>query len=64
MNYEETLSTLRFADRTKSIKTNAVVNESATERMIRELKEENARLQQMIQGGGTSGGGGSQVDHF
>ncbi|VDD90619.1 unnamed protein product [Enterobius vermicularis] len=60
LNYEETLSTLRFADRTKSIKTNAVVNESATERMIRELKEENARLQQMIQGGGTSGGGGSQ----
>uniref|UniRef100_A0A0N5AP36 Kinesin-like protein n=1 Tax=Syphacia muris TaxID=451379 RepID=A0A0N5AP36_9BILA len=55
LNYEETLSTLRFADRTKSIKTNAVVNESATERMIRELKEENARLQQMIQNGGSSG---------
>ncbi|KAI6241485.1 putative tRNA N6-adenosine threonylcarbamoyltransferase [Aphelenchoides fujianensis] len=55
INYEETLSTLRFADRAKSIKTQAVVNESATERMIRELKEENDRLQGMIKKGGTSG---------
>ncbi|KAI6188028.1 putative tRNA N6-adenosine threonylcarbamoyltransferase [Aphelenchoides besseyi] len=55
INYEETLSTLRFADRAKSIKTQAVVNESATERMIRELKEENDRLQSMIKKGGTSG---------
>ncbi|VDM43500.1 unnamed protein product [Toxocara canis] len=51
INYEETLSTLRFADRAKSIKTKAIVNESATERMIRELKEENARLLEMIQSG-------------
>ncbi|KAI6176971.1 Kinesin-like protein [Aphelenchoides bicaudatus] len=43
INYEETLSTLRFADRAKSIKTQAVVNESATEKMIRELKEENEK---------------------
>ncbi|VDK53767.1 unnamed protein product [Anisakis simplex] len=49
LNYEETLSTLRFADRAKSIKTQAIINESATERMIRELKEENARLLEMIQ---------------
>jgi rRNA maturation endonuclease Nob1 len=32
-----------------------VVNESATERQIRELKEENSRLQDMIKTGGTSG---------
>eukprot|EP00729_Bicosta_minor_P005015 gene5015-29839_t len=31
INYEETLSTLRFADRAKQIKTKAVVNESPTE---------------------------------
>ncbi|PAV57014.1 hypothetical protein WR25_26093 [Diploscapter pachys] len=55
INYEETLSTLRFADRAKAIKTNAVVNENQTERMIRELKEENERLQKMIKGGGKSG---------
>uniref|UniRef100_A0A914ZNN9 Kinesin-like protein n=2 Tax=Parascaris univalens TaxID=6257 RepID=A0A914ZNN9_PARUN len=54
INYEETLSTLRFADRAKSIKTKAIVNESATERMIRELKEENARLLGLIQKGVTA----------
>uniref|UniRef100_A0AC35FQ69 Kinesin-like protein unc-104 n=1 Tax=Panagrolaimus sp. PS1159 TaxID=55785 RepID=A0AC35FQ69_9BILA len=55
INYEESLSTLRFADRVKSIKTKAVVNETATERMIRELKEENARLQELIRRGGVNG---------
>lgn len=44
INFEETLSTLRFADRAKSIKTKAVVNESPTEKLIRELREENQRL--------------------
>jgi hypothetical protein len=55
INYEETLSTLRFADRAKSIKTQAVVNESATEKMIRELKEQNDKLQAMIKKGGKEG---------
>lgn len=61
INYEETLSTLRFADRAKSIKTQAVVNESATERMIRELREENSRLQEMIKRNGGLEGGASSV---
>jgi len=52
INYDETLSTLRFADRAKSIKTIAVVNESPTEKLIRELKEEIARLK-ISAGGGT-----------
>lgn len=53
INYEETLSTLRFADRAKAIKTKAVVNESPTEKLIRELREENQRLlEQLKQGGG------------
>ncbi|XP_072041898.1 kinesin-like protein KIF28P [Amphiura filiformis] len=52
VNYEETLSTLRYADRAKAIKTKAVVNESPTEKLIRELKEENARLQAELQKGG------------
>ncbi|EDQ92679.1 uncharacterized protein MONBRDRAFT_14025, partial [Monosiga brevicollis MX1] len=51
INYDETLSTLRFADRVKSIKTQAVVNETPTERLIRELKEENARLMEMLKAG-------------
>lgn len=44
INYDETLSTLRFADRAKTIKTRAVVNESPTEKLIRELREEIERL--------------------
>ncbi|KAJ4194486.1 hypothetical protein NW767_009988 [Fusarium falciforme] len=40
INYDETLSTLRYADSAKRIKNHAVVNEDANARMIRELKEE------------------------
>ena len=39
-NYEETLSTLRYADRAKQIKNKAVVNEDPNEKMIRGLKDE------------------------
>ena len=42
------------ADRAKAIKTKATVNESPTDKLIRELKEEIARLKQ---GGATAGGG-------
>lgn len=48
MNYEETLSTLRYADRAKKIQNKAVVNESVQEKMIRELKEENDKLKKML----------------
>jgi kinesin family protein 1 len=44
INYTETLSTLRYADRAKRIKTKAVVNENDIDKLIRELKEENDRL--------------------
>ncbi|XP_028853236.1 kinesin-like protein KIF28P [Denticeps clupeoides] len=42
--YEESLSTLRYAERAKRIQNKAVVNESPTERLVKELKAENARL--------------------
>uniref|UniRef100_A0A914W862 Kinesin-like protein 6 n=1 Tax=Plectus sambesii TaxID=2011161 RepID=A0A914W862_9BILA len=58
INYEESLSTLRYADRAKQIKTRAIINEDPTEKMIRELQDENARLKKMVQGGG-----GSIEDH-
>lgn len=51
INFDETLSTLRFADRAKRIRTSAVVNETAADRLIRELREENARLQEMLKAG-------------
>ena len=52
INYEESLSTLRYADRAKQIKTVAVVNEDPTEKLIRELQEENDKLKQMLESGG------------
>lgn len=55
--------TIIIADRAKSIKTQAVVNESATDRMIRELREENQRLLAMLQGGGGGGAGGGGVSN-
>ncbi|XP_066514183.1 kinesin-like protein KIF28P [Hoplias malabaricus] len=42
--YEESLSTLRFAERAKRIQNRAVVNEGPTERLVKELKAENAKL--------------------
>ncbi|KAF4470666.1 kinesin family member 1 13 14 [Fusarium albosuccineum] len=51
INYDETLSTLRYADSAKRIKNHAVVNEDANARMIRELKEELALLRSKLGGG-------------
>ena len=38
INFVETLSTLRYADRAKKIKNQAVINENPLDKMIRELK--------------------------
>ncbi|XP_061448853.1 kinesin-like protein KIF13A isoform X3 [Rhineura floridana] len=43
-NYEETLSTLRYADRAKRIVNHAIVNEDPNARVIRELREEVEKL--------------------
>ncbi|KAK8778191.1 hypothetical protein V5799_020468, partial [Amblyomma americanum] len=48
INYEETLSTLRYADRAKQIVCKAVINEDANARLIRELKDEIARLKNLL----------------
>lgn len=55
INFEETLSTLRYADSAKRIKNHAVVNEDPNARMIRELKEELAQLRSKLSGGGSAG---------
>ena len=47
-NYEETLSTLRYADRAKRIMNHAVVNEDPNARIIRELREEVDMLKEML----------------
>jgi kinesin family protein 13 len=39
-NYEESLSTLRYAERAKQIVNNAVINEDPNAKIIRNLREE------------------------
>ncbi|KAK3720237.1 hypothetical protein RRG08_007860 [Elysia crispata] len=48
INFDETLSTLRYADRAKQIMCKAVVNEDPNAKLIRELKEEVARLKDIL----------------
>ncbi|XP_060630859.2 kinesin-like protein KIF13A isoform X2 [Anolis sagrei] len=47
-NYEETLSTLRYADRAKRIVNHAIVNEDPNARVIRELREEVEKLKEQL----------------
>lgn len=47
-NIDETLSTLRYANQAKAIKCKAVVNESPTDKLIRELTEENKKLKELF----------------
>lgn len=57
-NYDETLSTLRYADQAKKIKCHAIVNESEADKKIRELQKENDELKNLLkklQQGGLTG---------
>jgi kinesin family protein 1 len=64
INFEETLSTLRYADSAKRIKNHAVVNEDPNARMIRELQEELAKLRGQLTGGGSGGSGGIMEEQY
>jgi len=48
INYDETLSTLRYADRAKAIVCKAVINEDANAKLIRDLKEEIIKLRELL----------------
>uniref|UniRef100_A0A7N8XQ07 Kinesin-like protein n=1 Tax=Mastacembelus armatus TaxID=205130 RepID=A0A7N8XQ07_9TELE len=68
INYEETLSTLRYADRAKQIRCHAVINEDPNAKLIRELKAEVERLRNLLFSQGLqellgSAGGGRHGDH-
>ena len=52
INYDETLSTLRYADRAKQIMCKAVVNEDSNAKLIRELKDEIGRLRSLLKAEG------------
>ncbi|KAH9991622.1 hypothetical protein BJV74DRAFT_877977 [Russula compacta] len=49
-DYEETLSTLRYADQAKKIKNKAIVNEDPNAKLVRELKEELEMLRARVAG--------------
>eukprot|EP00747_Dinoflagellata_sp_TGD_P195694 gnl/TRDRNA2_/TRDRNA2_64763_c0_seq1.p1 gnl/TRDRNA2_/TRDRNA2_64763_c0~~gnl/TRDRNA2_/TRDRNA2_64763_c0_seq1.p1 ORF type:complete len:789 (-),score=206.40 gnl/TRDRNA2_/TRDRNA2_64763_c0_seq1:292-2658(-) len=67
-NYDETLSTLRYAYRAKSIKNKPKINEDPKDAMIREFQDEIAKLKNKLAeqagrgkgpGGNRGGGGGA-----
>jgi hypothetical protein len=55
INYDETLSTLRYANQVKQIKNHAVINESPQDKLIRELREEIEKLRSQGGAGGPQG---------
>uniref|UniRef100_A0A914YZA3 Kinesin-like protein n=1 Tax=Panagrolaimus superbus TaxID=310955 RepID=A0A914YZA3_9BILA len=56
INFDETLSTMRYADRAKQIVCRATINEDPNAKLIRELKEEVQRLKSLL------GDRGVQID--
>jgi len=57
-NYDETLSTLRYANRAKNIKNKPIVNEDPKDAKLREYKEEIERLRKMLESQSQSRGSG------
>lgn len=49
-NYDETLSTLRYANRAKNIQNQPKVNEDPKDALLREYQEEINRLKDMLNG--------------
>ncbi|KAA0194326.1 Kinesin protein [Fasciolopsis buskii] len=56
-NYEESLSTLRYANRAKSIKNNAKINEDPKDAMLRQFQKELEQLRKQLEEGGEPGEG-------
>jgi len=59
VNYEETMSTLRYADRAKQIKNKAVINEDPNEKIISQLRAEVEELRRKLAEANLGGIGGS-----
>ena len=61
-NYDETITTLRYANRAKNIKNKPKVNEDPKDAILKEYQEELIRLKVGGGGGGREGGGGGECD--
>mmetsp|Transcript_30218 Transcript_30218/g.77019 ORF Transcript_30218/g.77019 Transcript_30218/m.77019 type:complete len:778 (-) Transcript_30218:440-2773(-) len=57
-NYDESLSTLRYANRAKNIKNKPRINEDPKDAMLREFQDEIKRLKALLDARGGGGGGG------
>lgn len=53
-NYDETMSTLRYANRAKNIKNKPVVNEDPKDAMLRDMEKEMAQLRARLAGDGAA----------
>uniref|UniRef100_S4RI91 Kinesin-like protein n=1 Tax=Petromyzon marinus TaxID=7757 RepID=S4RI91_PETMA len=60
-NYDESLTTLRYANRAKNIRNRPRVNEDPKDALLREFQEEIARLKEQLEKRGDVGGGGGGV---
>ena len=49
-NYDETLSTLRYANRAKNIKNKPTINEDPKDALLRQYQEEITKLKAMLMG--------------
>jgi len=56
-NYDETISTLRYANRAKNIKNRAVVNEDPKDALLRQFQKEIEDLRKQLEGGEGGGSG-------
>ena len=56
-NYDETISTLRYANRAKNIKNKPKINEDPKDAMLREYQEEIDKLKAMLENQPQDGGG-------
>jgi len=55
-NYDESISTLRYANRAKNIKNKARINEDPKDALLRQLQEEMERLKKQLENGGAASG--------
>ena len=63
-NVEETLSTLRYADRARKIKNKPIVNIDDKNEIVGRLRRENHELRMQLQQGGGGGKGGCTADEL
>ncbi|XP_038053158.1 kinesin-II 95 kDa subunit-like [Patiria miniata] len=59
-NFDETLTTLRYANRAKNIKNKPKINEDPKDALLREFQDEIMRLKQQLEKKGGGGGGGAK----